>query len=286
MQILSPAKINLFLAVVAKRADGYHNLLSLMCPVDLYDEITLDFGVSTIEFECTDPCLPQDDTNLAVRAARVFFEHFGRKGAVRILLSKRIPVGAGLGGGSSNAASVLLGLNQHFGAPFSQSELIKIGATLGADVPFFVFKGPAVATGIGERLRRYRGLAPHPVLLVFPGFHVSTTDVFGNLNLGLTKCKKKPNRDLFKNGHFDVRRHLCNDLEAVTATDYPVIPTLKQSLLDLGALGALMSGSGPTVFGVFSHAQQAEAAAGLLAGQPKWRVFRVRMQTVESDVFG
>jgi 4-diphosphocytidyl-2-C-methyl-D-erythritol kinase len=279
MQIQSPAKINLFLAVTGRRPDGYHNLLSLMCPVDLHDELTLEFGVSSIELECNDPFLAQHENNLAVRAAKVFFDCLDRTAAVRIVLHKRIPVGAGLGGGSSNAASVLLGLNHHFGIPFSQTQLMGMGASLGADVPFFVFQAPAVATGIGQRLVRYQWLEAQPVLLVYPGFHVSTAEVFRSLNLRLTKCKKKPTRNVLKNGCFDVRRHLCNDLESVTAVNYPVIAALKQFLLDQGALGALMSGSGPTVFGIFSETEQAEKAGDLLAGHPQWRVFLSRLQT-------
>jgi 4-diphosphocytidyl-2-C-methyl-D-erythritol kinase len=269
MKILSPAKINLFLQVTGKRPDDYHELFSLMCCVDLCDTIFLQFGGQKIEIESTDPQIPIDETNLAHKAATLFFNALHANEGLKITIEKSIPVAAGLGGGSSNAASVLHSLNQHYGFPFSQDQLISMGLGLGADVPFFLFRRPAFASGIGEILEAYSGPLPYHILLVYPGVKVSTGEVFRNLNLRLTKCKKKITKPVLKKIGFDAALHLCNDLEAVTASKYPVINFLKKQLLKNGALGALMSGSGPTVFGLFSdpgEAGQAKQAMGAKVG--------------------
>ena len=260
MKILSPAKINLFLQVIGKRPDEYHELFSLMCCVDLYDSLVFQFGGKTVEIESDDPNIPLDDSNLAHKAASLFFKTLNVNEGVRITIEKSIPVAAGLGGGSSNAASVLWALNQRYGSPFTQDQLLSIGLGLGADVPFFLYRRPAFATGIGEILEAYPGKLPYHILLVYPGVKVSTAEVFRNLNLGLTKCKKKFTKPPLKKFGFDAAQHLCNDLEAVTASKYPVINSIKKQLITCGALGALMSGSGPTVFGLFSRLRKAEKA--------------------------
>jgi 4-diphosphocytidyl-2-C-methyl-D-erythritol kinase len=274
IHILSPAKVNLFLRVTGKRPDGYHNLYSLMCRVGLFDEIHLRPTRGATTLKCSDPLVPQDDTNLACRAARAFFEALGRSGAVELVLEKRIPVAAGLGGGSSNAASVLLGLNQMHGFPFSRKGLMAIGRTLGADVPFFIFQTPALASGIGDLLTPYVHIPPLHLLLVTPGFAVSTRKVYQGLNLRLTKCKKQLKKKSFtRSTAFDPRLHLCNDLETVTLALHPELVAIKQWLAAQGAVGTLMSGSGPTLFGAFPGAGAARsAAAGLPAGRG-WRVF-------------
>jgi len=255
MKILSPAKINLFLQVTGKRPDGYHDLFSLMCCVSLFDTILLQFGGNTIEIDSDHPQVPLDETNLAHKAAALFFKNLDTAGGVKITIEKSIPVAAGLGGGSSNAASVLQGLNHYYDFPFSRNQLMSMGLSLGADVPFFLFEKPALASGIGEKLEAYPNLPPYHVILIYPGFAVSTAEVFQNLNLGLTKCKKKISNS-----------SLCNDLEAVTASRYPVIRSVKEQLLTHGALGALMSGSGPTVFGLFSEPDKAAAAMQACGG--------------------
>jgi 4-diphosphocytidyl-2-C-methyl-D-erythritol kinase len=273
MKILSPAKINLFLQVTGKRPDGYHGLFTLMCCVDLCDTIVLQFGLKNIRIESSNSQIPLDDTNLAHRAAAVFFKALNVNDGLKIFIDKSIPVAAGLGGGSSNAASVLKGLNQHYGYPFSRNELMSMALGLGADVPFFLFGKPALASGIGEKLEPYPGSLPFHIVVVYPGFEVSTREVFQNLNLGLTKCEKKF-KELFsiKIG-FDPGLHLCNDLEIVTASEYPVITSIKEQLLIRGALGALMSGSGPTVFGLFSDPGTAARAKQALAENSRWDAF-------------
>ena len=275
MKILSPAKINLFLQVTGKRADGYHDLFSLMCCVSLYDTIQLRFGGKGIEIESAHPQVPLDKTNLAHKAAELFYKKLGVQGGVKITIEKNIPVAAGLGGGSSNAASVLEGLNRFHSHPFPRERLMSMGLRLGADVPFFLFETPALASGIGEKLEAYPDLPKFHVVLVNPGFAVSTAEVFQNLNLGLTKCKKKLKKPSFRKTGYDVSRHLCNDLEAVTASRYPAIRSVKKQLLEQGALGALMSGSGPTVFGLFSDPEKAAAARREFCGNGLWRSFLV-----------
>jgi len=277
MEILSPAKINLFLHVTGKRPDGYHELITLMCCVGLYDSVTIDPGLKEISITCSDPKVPEDETNLAFKAASLFFKTLNKPEGVKISIKKNIPVGAGLGGGSSNAASVLSALNRYYDFPFSQDELISMGLSIGADVPFFIYRKPAIATGIGENLKAYERISKFHVLLVYPGFSVSTAEVYNNLNLGLTKCPKKLNYRSFIEQDFDIECHLCNDLETVAESRYPDIPAAKKALLSHGARGALMSGSGPTVFGLFSAADKAQRANQSLSQNDKWQIFLVDM---------
>jgi len=273
VRIISPAKINLFLQIIGKRSDGYHNLETLMCCISLCDEITLQFNTPRISVSCSDPHVPQNGTNLAQRAATLFLNTLSVSDGVDITIKKRIPVAGGLGGGSSNAASVLLGLNHHFGRPFSTDQLMSLGLSLGADVPFFIFQKPAFATGIGEKLKACCGLHPHHILLINPGFNVSTAEIYRKLNLRLTKCKKKFTYVHLKKCGFDVALHLCNDLETVTASTYPAIASIKEQLIHHGALGALMSGSGPTVFGLFSDLRKAKIARDALSHYDYWQLY-------------
>ena len=275
-KIISPAKINLFLQVVGKRPDGYHELVSLMCLVGLCDIVTLDFVAKDIQVSCTDLGVPADETNLAYRAAKCFFDHLksvhnGKPPGLNIAIEKHIPVGAGLGGGSSNAAAVFLGLNRYCGHPFLQEKILAMGLTIGADVPFFIYEKTALVRGVGEKLEIYRRLKPLHVVLVFPGYRVSTEEVFQTLNLGLTKCEKKINIRSFVKQTFDARRHLCNDLETVTASRYPDIHEAKKALVKHGAEGALMSGSGPTVFGLFESKEKAQLAGDGLKKKRSWQ---------------
>jgi 4-diphosphocytidyl-2-C-methyl-D-erythritol kinase len=272
MKINSPAKINLFLHITGKRPNGYHDIHSLMCGIALYDTLTLDFAASRITVSCTHPAVPEDETNIAHRAAACFFDALGHSGAVGINIEKRIPVAAGLGGGSSNAAGVLSGLNTHYGHPFSNRRLASLALSLGADVPFFIHQQPALATGVGESLEFFNGIQPYPVVLIRPEIQVSTADVYNNLNLGLTNCEQKLKSFPLNEG-FNPLCHLCNDLETVTISWYPEIADIKIALLDQGALGSLMSGSGPTVFGIFSDSDRAKKAYEALSINQRWSCF-------------
>jgi len=273
MKILSPAKINLFLQVTGKRPDGFHDLFSLMCCLDLFDIVFLEFGGKKIEIESANRQIPLDETNVAYQAAALFFNSLNITDGINIRIEKSLPVAAGLGGGSSNAASVLMGLNQHYGLPFSREELMSMGLAIGADVPFFLFQKPAFASGVGEKLEAYPGSLPYHILLINPGVEVHTGEVFRNLNLRLTKCKKIITRPFLKQSGFDPALHLCNDLETVTISKYPVIGSLKEQLLRYGALGALMSGSGPTVFGLFSDPRKADAARQAIVGSIRFNAY-------------
>ena len=273
MKLQSPAKINLFLHIIGKRTDGYHDLVTLMCCVGLYDTISLDFGAKEISVACTHPLVPQDHTNLAYRAAKLFLDHINSKEGVRITIEKQIPIGAGLGGGSSNAATVMLGLNRFYGHPLSRETLIRLGVVIGADVPFFIDQKPAIASGVGEILEPYSGLKPYTVILVFPGFSVSTAEMFKNINLRLTKYIEKTKISSFKNKGFDIERHLCNDFEDMAEEKYPEIAAIKNVLLKHGAIGALMSGSGSTVYGLFRDRESAGKALPALSRHGSWQVF-------------
>jgi len=283
MKILSPAKINLFLHVTGKRPDNYHNLVSLMCCVDLYDTIFLQWGVEKISIDCDTPEVPSDETNLACRAARLFLRTLNVNDGVKISIEKKIPVAAGLGGGSSNAAALFLGLNRRYGDPFTRDQLMSMGRSLGADVPFFIFNRPAIASGIGDKLEAYNKIREFKVLLVYPGFGVSTATVYKNLNLGLTKCKKELRSILLNKNEFNAESHLCNDLETVAASGHPEILAAKEMLLSHGAAGALMSGSGPTVFGLFIDSDKARNAHRALSQHKKWQRFLADIITEDTD---
>jgi 4-diphosphocytidyl-2-C-methyl-D-erythritol kinase len=252
--------------VIGKREDGYHNISSLMLPVSVYDKIRLDVrpGGSGISITCDQPEIPSDDRNLAWRAADLFVKSSGIGAGIRIQLKKHIPSEAGLGGGSSDAGGVLVALNSLFQNAVPQRELEKLALRLGADVPFFLHARPALATGIGEKLE-FAGRAPdYPLLLIKPPVSVPTAWVYQSLSL--TKDTAKIKLDTFRAHPWQIQDQALieNDLESVTVARYQVIAEIKQWLLGQGALAASMSGSGPTVFGIFST-RQAAAAAEIVA---------------------
>ncbi|MCP3955304.1 MAG: 4-(cytidine 5'-diphospho)-2-C-methyl-D-erythritol kinase [Desulfobacterales bacterium] len=273
LELESPAKINLFLKVTGRRPDGYHDLVSLMGCISLQDRIVLQPGVAAIKVTCSFPGVPEDSRNLAAQAAELFYVRYPSRERVAIEIEKQIPVGAGLGGGSSNAAAVLSGLNAHYGQPFSANQLIRMGASIGADVPFFLFGRPALATGIGDRLTAYEGLNRSKVVVIYPGFSIQTASVYKKLNLGLTKCENHLKCFFLKQDRFLPAQHLCNDLETVVIPRYPEIAAAKKKLLENGATGALMSGSGSSVFGMFADSQTAHLAGKALASYYGGAVF-------------
>lgn len=292
LAFVSPAKINLFLAVTGKRSDGYHELVSLMWPITLADTVTIEPTRREIAVSCGHPDVPEDETNLAHRAARLFISRWikekkGRPFGVHITLEKRIPVAAGLGGGSSNAATILLALNRMCRKPYTQRELSVMALDLGADVPFFIYRRPALASGIGETLQPVDGnLQAFFIILVYPDIRIDTAMVFKNLNLGLTKCQQRLKNSILRIGKVakdisrgEVEKYLCNDLETVSVRRHPVIETIKQTLLSLGAAGALMTGSGPTVFGLFRDKTTAGNAFDILDSEYPRNVFQVRCLT-------
>ncbi len=277
LNISSPAKINLFLGVTGKRPDGYHELISLMCPISLTDNIRITFGGDGIRVICIHPDVPEDDTNLAHRAASIFCSDLSKKFnqkkfGVSIEIEKNIPVGAGLGGGSSNAATIINGLNRWCGTSFSLDERIQMGLKVGSDVPFFIFGKPALVSGIGEKIEPYGYIPSAELLLVTPRINVSSRKVYKNLNLGLTKCGKNLKSFFLKKPAFDFMKHLCNDLETSAIEMFPEIGRVKKELWDEGALGALMSGSGSSVFGYFSDPSAIEKVKHHLSKKYDWRL--------------
>jgi 4-diphosphocytidyl-2-C-methyl-D-erythritol kinase len=258
---LSPAKVNLFLRVLRKRPDGYHEIHSLMQPVSLYDEVAITVADGDgITVTADHPEVPGGKDNLVYKAAELILAEAGARKKVSVHISKRVPVGAGLGGGSSDAATVLMGLNSMLGCAVDEKRLMELGASIGSDVPFFILRGPALASGRGEVLERVK-LPIYSYILINPGFHVSTAWAYSNLDL-----TKKPEGNIlmysegFLNREHGVKDLLHNDLEAVTAKRYPEITAIKKALIEASALGSLMSGSGPTVFGVFQDEMKAREA--------------------------
>ncbi len=270
----SPAKVNLFLQVLGKRDDGYHELATLMQKIDLSDRMDFEPGGEGIRIECPGSRLPADESNIAFRAASALFARVSDHPGIRIVIHKQIPVGAGLGGGSSNAATVLMTLNDHFGYRLGSTELIGLGEKIGADVPFFLFDGPAWAFGKGEKLES-AVIPPMWLVLINPGFEVSTKSVYEGLNLKLTKDSLKFNIPRFSSLQ-EIARGFRNDLEKVTLGLHPILADLKHLLAGCGALGTLMSGSGPTVFGLFEKEMDAEEAAAKMKKAGNWSVFKAR----------
>ncbi len=270
------AKINLCLHVLGRLENGYHQLAMAMQQVDLYDEIEISLGRKRgVRVNCPGLDLPAGDDNIAARAAHLLLTEIGSERGVEITITKQIPVAAGLGGGSSDAATVLLGLAEMLGADLGQKRLLELGSVLGSDVPFFIFGRPAWATGTGIEVEPLAPLPAVAYVLVNPGIAVSTAEVYRSLQL--TKGGELANLPRFS---VVTRNDLCaalhNDLEAVTLKRFPLIGEIKQRLLDVGALGALMSGSGSTVFGVYPDYAAAEHAARLLAADFDWFVRPVR----------
>ncbi len=256
MKLRAPAKVNLSLAILGKRPDGFHEIESLMAPLTLADTLEIEplAAGSGIRFSCSDATLPADEGNLAVRAARRFFEATGIPPAVAIRLEKAIPHGAGLGGGSSDAASVLAGLNRLFGAPLSAEAVQTLAAEIGSDVPFFLAGGAAFCRGRGERVEPTRLARPLPLLLVKPDFGVSTPWAYS---------RWKDSRELpgisYAAQEFPWGR-LVNSLERPVFEKYPFLALLKRWLLaQPESAGALMSGSGSTCFAVLKEQADGEA---------------------------
>ena len=273
--VQSPAKINLILKVLRRREDGYHDIASLMQKVSLSDEMQFTPSRQGIVLTCPGSDLPTDEGNLVVRATRALFAEAGFAGGVEITLRKRIPTAAGLGGGSSNAATTLVVLNDLFRFGFDRERLIRIGARLGADVPFFIYGSTAWAFGIGDLLEPAVIPSGMWLVLVNPGFEVPTKWVYQSLNLPLTNTAVKYSIPSFS-GVRDLAAAMSNDLEKVTVRQYPVLAELKGFLLRQGAIGSLMSGSGPTVFGLFDNEPDAIKAEGALRTSYAYAVFRAQ----------
>jgi 4-diphosphocytidyl-2-C-methyl-D-erythritol kinase len=294
---VSPAKINLYLKVLRKRPDGYHDIASLMQKIDLADEMEFRKGKAGIRLSCPGSGLPEDSRNLVYRAAQKILAEAGQRRGVDIVLRKKIPTGAGLGGGSSNAATTLMAINELLDLDFGKEQLMAMGKKLGADVPFFIYSSSggsaAWAFGIGEVLRPAENVPSLCFLLINPGFEVSTREVYEGLRLTagtshnpgrnfdsiseLTNGPTAFNMPVFNQsgGIKEVAGMLHNDLESVTLKLHPELNDIKELLLSHGALGSLMSGSGPTVFGIFRDEKDASRAAAEI-DRGSWSLFTAR----------
>lgn len=254
----SYGKINLSLDVLGKRKDGYHELNTIMQEIELKDTIILEEKATGIKIQSNDKNLPLDNTNLVYKAWEKIMDKVGENRGISITIDKKIPLAAGLAGGSSNAASVLKGLNQLWNLKLSKEELMDMGLEIGADVPFCITGGTAWARGIGEKLTRLKPFSDKMLLLANPGIFVSTKKVYNNLDLnqmGNINIEKIiyfiEEEDLLKLG-----QNMANTMEKTVIKKYPIIAQIKKDMLKYGALGSLMSGSGPTVFGLFDDKEK------------------------------
>ncbi len=269
MKIRAPAKINLGLRVVGKRADGYHLLDTIMVAVTLYDEIKIikrggkkstSMRADRLRLTCDNPLVPAGEKNLAYRAASLLLQAGGIAQSLDIHIRKRIPVGAGLGGGSTDAAATLVGVNHVLKLGLSTRQLEKLGSSLGADVPFLIRALPARARGIGDRLTPLEYLPSWWLVILYPGFPVSTAWVYKNWRQNLTKSRSNTSISYLLRSAPDFADLLVNDLEVVVDKRYRHVGKLKADLIELGADGAAMSGSGSAVFGIFGSREKAKKA--------------------------
>jgi 4-diphosphocytidyl-2-C-methyl-D-erythritol kinase len=269
VKIRAPAKINLRLRVVGKRADGYHLLDTVMVPVTLFDELEIRkrsirnpqyAKPKLLRVTCDNPQVPDGEQNLVYRAAALLLEEAGVVQPLDIDIRKRIPIGAGLGGGSTDAAAALVGINRLLKLQFSESRLKKLALRLGADVPFFIRPRPSRAQGIGEKLTPLRNVPPWWIVILYPGFPVSSEWVYSNVANNLTKFNPETRLYTLLTRGPKLADLLVNDLEVVTLKRYRGIKPLKETLLKRGASGALMTGSGSAVFGIFGSRETADEA--------------------------
>ena len=258
------AKINLGLDVVRKRADGYHEVRMVMQTIHLFDRLEITRNPSgRITMSVNLPFLPTNENNLVYKAAALLKEEFQIKDGIDVKLHKHIPVAAGMSGGSTDAAAVLYGMNRIFGLGLSREQLMERGVKLGADVPYCVMRGTALAEGIGEELTALPPMVKCPVLIAKPQISVSTKFVYENLKLNEKTVHPDIDKlvaDIRAKDLRAIASGMGNVLETVTIPNYPVIVEIKEHMMEHGALNAMMSGSGPTVFGLFEDENTAAAA--------------------------
>lgn len=261
--VKAPAKINLALDVLSKRPDGYHDVAMIMQTVALYDTISVRSGFEGIKLTSDSSKIPIDETNIAYKAAHYLSTKYNVKRGAHIHIEKRIPVAAGLAGGSTDAAAVLKLLNKAWDLKLSKVELMDAGKKLGSDVPFCIQGGTCLAEGLGEKLTVIKSMPDCYILLAKPNISVSTQEVYQNLNLN--EIEERPNipailQAIENQDIMGISSSMVNVLETVTTKMHPIIVELKQKLMENGAIGSIMSGSGPTVFGVFEDMATAYGA--------------------------
>lgn len=258
------AKINLGLDVVRRREDGYHEVRMIMQTIQLYDRLDIKRTQEPgIQIQTNLSFLPVNENNLIYKAAKLLMDEFSITDGVSVKLDKRIPVAAGMAGGSTDAAAMLIGVNRLFSLGLTKRQLMERGVQIGADVPYCIMRGTALAEGIGEALSPLPPMVKCPVLIAKPSISVSTKFVYQNLKLDDTTIHPDIDRlidDIKAKNLHDIAAHMGNVLETVTIPNYPVIDEIKKHMLSNGAVGAMMSGSGPTVFGLFDDEDTAKKA--------------------------
>lgn len=258
------AKINLGLDVVRRREDGYHEVRMIMQTIQLYDRLDIKRTQEPgIQIQTNLSFLPVNENNLIYKAAKLLMDEFSITDGVSVKLDKRIPVAAGMAGGSTDAAAMLIGVNRLFSLGLTKRQLMERGVQIGADVPYCIMRGTALAEGIGEALSHLPPMVKCPVLIAKPSISVSTKFVYQNLKLDGTTIHPDIDRlidDIKAKNLHDIAAHMGNVLETVTIPNYPVIDEIKKHMLSNGAVGAMMSGSGPTVFGLFDDEDTAKKA--------------------------
>jgi 4-diphosphocytidyl-2-C-methyl-D-erythritol kinase len=286
-----PAKINLALKVLDRLPSGYHAIWSIMQTVELEDEliITTNSQSQDIILDCPGTTLPQDKENLVFRAAELVRDRAGIQEGLSILLHKRIPMAAGLGGGSSDAASTIMGLNQLWNIGWSPADMAKVGAELGSDIPFFFFAPTALVTGWGQEVIQKRVQGSRWVLLLNPGFPIETKLAYDQLSASRVSVPSLTSKALESERAEcwtwdDLLPLIENDFETALFPLYPVLARIKSDLLNAGAEAALLSGSGATMFGIFSSKEKAVQAQSQLAGGPQTLGFLVRSLSSEHDI--
>ncbi len=264
ISIKALAKINLGLDVVRRREDGYHEVKMVMQTIHLFDRLEMKRTVSPgIHIETNLSFLPTNENNLIYKAAKLLMDEFSIDEGIFVNLQKHIPVAAGMAGGSTDAAGVLYGMNKMFDLGLTKEDLMRRGVKIGADVPYCIMRGTALAEGIGEKLTALPPMVKCPVLIAKPQISVSTKYVYENLRLGADTQHPDIDtlvEDIGRKNLGKIAADMGNLLETVTIPAYPVIADIKRQMLEHGALGAMMSGSGPTVFGLFAEEDTAEAA--------------------------
>ena len=260
------AKINLGLDVIRRKEDGYHEVKMIMQTINLHDQVHIrKIEEDTIRIRTNLYYLPNNENNIAYKAAKLLKDEFQLPGGISIHIKKSIPVAAGMAGGSTDAAAVLFGINKMYGLKLSQQELMDRGVKLGADVPYCIMRGTALAEGIGEKLTKLPAMPKCHILIAKPPINVSTKFVYENLHANDMKPEDHPPVDTqleaLEEGNLEkLVANMGNVLERVTIPEHPVINEIKQMMLECGALGSMMSGSGPTVFGIFTDYTKAKEA--------------------------
>ena len=279
LKLKAYAKVNLAIDLLGRRDDGYNEVKMIMQTIDIFDEISISKIDRGIVIECDDERIPRDSSNIAYKAASIMFSRYSINGGVRINISKNIPIEAGLGGGSSDGASVIEGINILFDLNLDLNTMLEIGKEVGADVPYCIFKNTALASGIGEKVTRISNFDGVDLVIVKPDFGVSTKEVYKEFDYSLPKVRPNfwalllaiENKDVC-----DVASNMVNVLETVTRKNNPVIGDIESDLLKMGAKGAMMSGSGPTVFALFENSKVAKAAYDKLKENKAYHCYLTR----------